>query len=296
MPESAATHAPAAGPHGGVGSLGPRLRSRPLPRLTWWHTLVVSTRTAFADLAATHTPASWMLGWLGRVLMQVIFFALIGVLLGDPAAVRYLFIGNAVLLTAMETMLVVASTTWERRAGTLPLLVAAPGRLWPVFVGRSVQWMPSGVATASVALFIVGPFFGVRFDALSGALTFLLLVLVALTTYGFGLTVSAVVLRFMTLRNWATNLSYTFMMLVCGVVVPVGFWPIPVQTIAQTIPLTHALAAIRELIDAPTGSHVLVHTGLAVLTGALWFIIAAALLEQLAESGRRTGAIEFADD
>ena len=51
----------------------------------------------------------------------------------------------------------IASTTWERNAGTLPLLIAAPGPLWPVFVGRSVQWLPSGTAerAGAAAAFVV---------------------------------------------------------------------------------------------------------------------------------------------
>ncbi|MEJ7702864.1 MAG: hypothetical protein WKF47_04025 [Geodermatophilaceae bacterium] len=62
---------------------------------------------------------------------QVIFFALIGRLLDSPEAAAYLLVGNAVMIAALEAMMVVASTTWERRAGTLPLLIAAPSR-WPL--------------------------------------------------------------------------------------------------------------------------------------------------------------------
>lgn len=265
--------------------------------ITWWRVLVAATANAWADLKVTFTPLTWTLGWLGRVVMQVIFFALIGQLLGSPDDVRFLFVGNAVMATAMEAMLVVASTTWERRAGTFPLLVAAPGPLWPVFVGRSLQWLPSGVATASVALFAVGPAFGVRWTLLEGVAAFALLILVALATYGFGLSVAAVVLRVMRIRNLASNLSYTFMMLVCGVVVPVTFWPAPVQIIAQGLPLTHALRGIRQLA-APTPADpavVLLDAGIAVLVGAAWFVVAARLLTHLAESGRRDGSIEFSD-
>jgi len=266
------------------------------PRGTTARVVLASSRNAWADLAATFTPVTWTLGWLGRIVAQVIFYALIGSLLGSPDRMRYLYIGAAVVATAMETLLVVSTSTRERYSGTLPLLVASPSRLWPVFLGRSVQWLPSGVATATVALFVIGPAFGVRFTLSSGFAAFGVLVLVAITTYGYGLALAALVLRFMRLRNWATNLSYTVMMLICGVTVPLSFWPMWLQGIAQVFPLTHTLHAIR-LLESGTGEPLAILTslGLAVLTSLGWYGLAAFLLERLATSGRRRGSIEFAE-
>ena len=266
------------------------------PRGTTARVVLASSRNAWADLAATFTPVTWTLGWLGRIVAQVIFYALIGSLLGSPDRMRYLYIGAAVVATAMETLLVVSTSTRERYSGTLPLLVASPSRLWPVFLGRSVQWLPSGVATATVALFVIGPAFGVRFTLSSGFAAFGVLVLVAITTYGYGLALAALVLRFMRLRNWATNLSYTVMMLICGVTVPLSFWPMWLQGIAQVFPLTHTLHAIR-LLESGTGEPLTILTslGLAVLTSLGWYGLAAFLLERLATSGRRRGSIEFAE-
>lgn len=267
-----------------------------LPRGTTWRVVAASTRNAWADLAAIYTPLTWTVGWLGRIAAQVIFYALIGELLGSPEQVRYLYIGAAVVATAMETLLVVATTTRERYSGTLPLLVASPSRLWPVFLGRSVQWMPSGIATASVALFVIGPAFGVRFGWANGVAAFAIVVLVALTTYGYALALAALVLRFMRLRNWATNLSYTLMTLVCGVTVPTAFWPLWVQVVAELFPLTHLLDAIRHLeAGDSTTLHILSDVGLGIVTGLGWYVIGALSLERLASNGRREGTIEFAD-
>ena len=268
----------------------------PMPRGTTVRVVLASTRNAWGDLSATFTPLSWTLGWLGRIIAQVVFYALIGSLLGSPDRIRYLFIGSAVLATAMEALLVVSTTTRERYSGTLPLLVASPTRLWPVFLGRSVQWLPSGVATATVALFVVGHAFGVSFTIGDGFAAFGVLLLVAITTYGYGLALAAMVLRFMRLRNWATNLSYTVMMLVCGVMVPLTFWPAWVQWIAQIFPLTHTLEVIRLLESGSyTASAVLMHLGLSLLVALVWYAIGALLLERLAATGRRDGTIEFAE-
>jgi ABC-2 type transport system permease protein len=89
------------------------------------------------------------------------------------------------------------------------------------------------------------------------------------------------------------------MMLICGVMVPVGSWPGWVQGLARAIPLTHALAAVRTLTAAPPGTPLAgkVTTGcaLALTAGLGWLAIAAVLLEVLAAIGRRTGSIEFVD-
>jgi len=179
------------------------------------------------------------------------------------------------------------------------ILVAAPCRLWPVFVGRSLQGLPSGVATATVALFAVGPAFGVGWTSGRAAAAFGCLIVVAATTYCLGLAVAAVVLAATNLRNLASNLSYTGMMLVCGVMVPVGFWPGWVQALAHAIPLTHGLAAIRTLATPPDGTSVAgsvaTTCALAVAVGLGWLVTAAVLLECLAALGRRRGSIELAD-
>jgi ABC-2 type transport system permease protein len=258
-----------------------------------------SAANAWADMWVMYSPLSWCVGWLSRVLLQVVFFAMIGLLLDSPAAVQFLFIGNAVMTAAMEALTSIATSTWERRQGTMPLLVAAPTRLWPVFAGRSVQWLPSGILTASVALFALGPAFGVRWT-LDRALAALgCLVVVAITTYCLAMAVAAIVLAVMELSNVISGIVQVGMMVICGVMVPVSFWPGWVQGLAQALPLTHGLAAVRRLADPPPHGVAAGEVGLALLLagglGAAWLLLAALLLERLAAAGRRTGSIEFAD-
>ncbi len=245
------------------------------------------------------SPLTWSLGWVGRVLVQVVFFALIGLLLDSDDAVRYLFIGNAVMITAMEATMSVTTATWERRQGTLPLLVAAPTRLWPVFVGRSLQWLPTGVITASVALFALGPAFGVGWTPTRALTVLACLVVVAMATYCFALLLGALVLSAMDLHNVISNVAQATTMLIAGVMVPMTFWPGWVQAAAQALPLTHGLAAIRTVIDSPTvapvAGEVMIGLLVTIGVGAAWLLVAALLLEYLAVTGRRSGSIEFAE-
>jgi ABC-2 type transport system permease protein len=244
------------------------------------------------------TPASWTFGYLSRLLTQVIFFALIGVLLDSPDLVRFLFIGNAVVFMAFEAFISVATTTWERRQGTLPLLVAAPLPLWPVFVGRSVQWLPTGLLSSSAALFALGPFFGVTWRLTQALAVCAALVVIGVSMYCMALVFGALVLAAMEMRNVVYNVATTAMMMICGVMVPLAFWPDWVGAVANAVPLTHGLTAIRTLAESPSvgpvarevGTHLLVAVGI----GAVWLIAAAVLLERLAALGRRSGSIDFA--
>jgi ABC-2 type transport system permease protein len=253
-----------------------------------------SAVSGFADFATMFTWRTWSTAWLGRVIMQVMFFALIGLLLGDADAVRFLLIGNAVMIAATESLMTVASTTWERRAGTLPLLVASPASPLTVFVGRSVQWIPSGVGSSTVAFFVVAAVFGIDLPWPRALLVPPLIVVVAVSAYLFGSFLGALVLRAMDARNMVSNVAIWTMMAICGVNVPVDFWPGAVQRVASVLPVTHGLGAIRHHLDGASTAVVLQGVGLELLVGLGWFTLALLSIRRLVNHGRREGTIEYA--
>lgn len=254
-----------------------------------------SARVALADLQTVYTPFTWSVGWLGRIIMQVIFFALIGLLLGSEDAIRFLFIGQAVMVCVVECFMAVPSTTWERKTGTLALLVSSPGRLWPVFVGRSLQWLPSGIATSTIVMFAIGPLFGVTWSLGGAAIAVGVLVLVASSMYAVALSVAAVVLRGPRWRNVASNLSHGIVMLLCGVTVPAAIWPQWVQGIAQSLPLSHGLTAIRDLQAGAVFADTVPAIALTAVTGACWYFVAIIAFTLFGEAGRRDGSIDFSE-
>lgn len=264
--------------------------------MTTARVLRASLDVARSELRQVYTWRTWLFAWLVRVLAQATFFTLIGLLLDSPERLRYLIVGNAVMLAVIEAMFVVPSTTWERRTGSLPLLVAAPASTATTFVGRSLMWLPSGIATSSIALLALGPVFGVSWTPGSAVAAIGCVVVIACSTYCFGLVFAAVVLRAMDVRNVVSNVVWLSLMTVTGVQVPTSFWPAPVEWAAQVLPVTHGLLAVRMLAEggADAGA-VLARVGLEAAVGALWLVVAALLLRQLAESGRRDGSIEFAD-
>ncbi|MEG8183197.1 ABC transporter permease [Nocardia terpenica] len=263
-------------------------------RLIFLRIIKYSAANAFADMRAVYTWKTWVFGWLGRMLAQVAYFVVLGHAIGGSAGARYLVIGNALMTSVIESLSVIASSAWERQAGTLALIAASPARPTWVFVGRSLQWPISGIATSLVALFTLGPIFGAHWAVGQVAPVVCIVVLTAVTTYFWGLFLAALILNTSGLRNVVSNVAYLTMMAVCGVQVPVDYWPRWVGIAADAIPLTHLVAALRALADGDGATHIvaLALRGLAV--GFCWLIAADWAFRRLLSRGKVAGTIDFA--
>lgn len=254
-----------------------------------------SVHCAMADMRVIYTWRTWSFAWLSRILTQVAFFALIGRLLNSPERTHFLLVGNAVYIVALVAMQVCASSAWERQTGTLPLLIASPSHPFVIFVGRSVQWLLDGTACATVSLFVLGPVFGVDLPMPRALLTVPVIALTGVSTYCFGLFLSGFVLRRLESRNLVSGVSGLVLMLLCGVQTPTDFWPAPFQYLADALPLTHGLRAIRHLLDGAPVAAVSTQIGLELCVAAGWLLTAALTFRTLTEGGRKDGSIEYGD-
>lgn len=247
-----------------------------------------------AEFRLVYTWKTWLSGWLLRLLTQVAFFALIGRLLGSLAEMRYIVVGNAVALITLEAMVVIASSAWERQQGTLPLLVAAPAGHALVYLGRGVQWLVTGMVSATTALVLLPFLLGVPLPWPRALAAFPVLALVGVSSYCLGCFLASVVLRFLALQWLILNLGYLVPMTIGGVNVPVAFWPPWVQAVANALPLTHGLRAVRLLLAGAPAGLVWRQLVAEAAVGACWLLLALISLDRLAEHGRRDGSIEFA--
>ncbi|HUH15919.1 MAG TPA: ABC transporter permease, partial [Gaiellaceae bacterium] len=252
-----------------------------------------AARTGYQDYKVIYTWKTWLAGWYLRVLAQVAFFALIGELLGSRERTHFLLVGTAVFLASAGTFVAVASTAWERWSGTLPLLVASPTRPVLVFSTRSLYFVVDAVLTSLGAFFVAAPLFGLELPWPRVLLVVPLVGVVALASYALAIAVGGIAVRLPSVRNVASNVTTLTMLTVCGVVVPVGFYPAPVQWLAQALPLTHGLAAVRDLLAGEPLAALLPNVGLEVLVGLAWLGVALLTFDRLASSGRRDGSIEF---
>jgi ABC-2 type transport system permease protein len=190
-----------------------------------------AVRSGFQDYQIIYTWKTWLAGWYVRVLAQVIFFALIGRLLGSDAQTHFLLVGNAAMLAAMAGIWGgINMTGWERGTGTLPLLVASPSSPVIVFASRG--------------LYLVA------------------------------------------------NVGLVLLMTLCGVNVPLQSYPAPVYWIAQFLPLTHGLSAIRAVLDGDLG----IAGQQALLEAAVglgWLALCLVTFERFVRHGRNEGTLDL---
>ena len=191
---------------------------------------------------------------LVRLLSQVFFYTLIGVLVADEDFTRYIVIGAALATCIAETMLATASTCWDRYQGTIETLVSSPIAPGPFFFGRSLQWPLSAMATTSIALLVVPPFFNVYWSLWQIPVLIGIVVLTCLSTHCMTLLIASLTLVYDQARNVTGTMTTLSTTAVCGAMVPVDFWPEPVQWIAQALPITHGLSAVRARARSSQGS------------------------------------------
>lgn len=249
--------------------------------------------SGFRDFGGTYTIWSWLFGLCLRMLAQVAFFASLGRLLGSDDQVEFLLVGNAVMVAASASLTVAVATTWERGAGTLPLLVASPTSPLLVLMARSVWFIANGVITSLGAFLVVAPLFDVGLPLARVPALVALDLLVAASMYGAGAFLGGVVLRAPGTRRTIANVARMTVMAFCGVSVPRDYFPEAVQRVSDVLPLAHGLDAVRELFGPARTGQILEAAALELAVGCLWLALAAATFGWLANAGRRDGSIVF---
>lgn len=245
------------------------------------------------DYGSIYTWRSWLGGWFLRVLAQVSFFALIGRLLGAEQQTWFLLVGNAVMLAAMEGVWALNMVSWERSAGTLPLLAASPTSPVLVLASRGVYLIADGSISALGALFVLGPLFGLPLPWPRVLLVIPLTILVGASAYCFGTFLGGVILAYRGVNSLVANVGLVAVMTLCGINVPLDAYPGPIAVISQCLPVTHGLIGVRDVLAgnlAGAGAQALLEAAVA----ACWLGICLLTFRWFVYRGRRSGSLEYA--
>jgi ABC-2 type transport system permease protein len=248
---------------------------------------------ALQDLQGVYSWRSWIVEWITRAAGQIVFFVMIGRLVGSARAVHFLLVGNVVAIAARSIFLAVPSTVWERYAGTLPLLVAAPASPVVVFLGRSVEWILDGLVSSVVALAVLAPLFDLPLPWPEAILFVPLMVVTCLSVYMLATFFGSLALRLVDGRNLIGITMSTSLLLLCGVNVSLDTLPAILRGMAHFVPLTHGLLAVRALVAEAGVATVAAHAAAELGVGLLWAAIAISSFRHFAEGGRKDGSIEF---
>ena len=150
------------------------------------------------------------------------------------------------------------------------------------------------VLSGLLGLFIIGPIFGLHFPWPRVLLVVPLTTLVGLSAYCFSTFLAGVILRKREGQGLVVNTTIVMLMALCGVNVPVSFFPTWLEWLASLLPITNGLEAIRDTVNGAPAATIAwnVLAELAVATG--WLSLALATFGRFIGHGRRDGSLEYA--
>jgi ABC-2 type transport system permease protein len=224
-------------------------------------------------------------------IFQILFFAYLGRYSGVKND-AFFVVGNAVQASAMSGVFAATmAIANERQMQTLSPLLATPANRFAIFMGRALPVIASGLLVSAWGL-LVGRLLLDFHPSLSGlpALGLVVVVSVASCT-GFGLTLGSIGMRARDVFITA-NVAYNLMWLLCGVNIPLDRLPGWMAQIGRLLPLTHGIAAAREIAAGASLGSVsgLVWTEAGI--GVAYATIAFGLVRWFEFEGRRRASLE----
>ncbi len=156
-------------------------------------------------------------------------------------------------------------------------LLATPLQIGDIVMGE-LLWCAVKGAISAVAIVLVAAFFG----AVDWAWAWLALPIILLTGFVFGAMALAVTAlsRSYDFFMYYFTLAITPMFLFCGVFYPLHSLPQLAQTLAELLPLTHAVLLLRPLLTGHLPSQVPLHLAVLGAYGLFGYGIAAYLLRR----------------
>jgi ABC-2 type transport system permease protein len=255
----------------------------------WFRTFFVGGVIAYRGLFNWIRPAMYIPTMLGSPLFQVIFFTKLGQYAHAEPADFYI-VGNATQACAMSCVYgMTMAVANERWFGTLGPLLASPANRAAVFLGRGVPVMANGLLVSAFTYLVGALLLGFRpGTAAILPLAAILVVTVASCTC-FGMLLGAIGLRAKDFF-FVANLAYFLMLLFCGVNIPLADLPGWMSAIGRCLPLTHGIAAAREVAAGASLNDV---TGLVATEAgiAVAYAAAAYLLFRILERESRRSAV-----
>lgn len=240
---------------------------------------------------------NWISPWsyvpvvLGTPLFIILFFTY----LGRYTALRgetFFVVGNAIYVSTTSAIYgSIMAISNERFFGTLPALLATPASRVAIFLGRAVPYVVNGILVsafgfaASALLLDFHPRAG-RLPALALATA-----VSVLSCTGFGMMLGSIGLRARDVF-FIGNAVNMVVILLCGVNVPPGLLPAALRAIGKGLPLTHGIAAARDVVAGQSVGSVqgLLWTELAI--GAAYAAAGYALFRLFELEGRRRASLE----
>jgi len=247
---------------------------------------------SFRGLFSWLHPALFIPTLIVPPLFQVLFFAYLG-RAAELESDTFYVVGNSIQLAALPGLFATSQAiAGERRAQTLAHLLASPASRLALFLGRSLPVMAIGVLV-SLSSFAFGVLV-LDVEIAAGALPLLVLTMAsaAFSCAALGVAHAAIALRVRELAVFS-NLVFAVLLVFCGVNVPLDDLPEWMSTIAQALPVTHAVEAGRDVVAGAAFHDVAGLLGAEVAIGATYLLLGLALLRYYEHVARRRATLEL---
>lgn len=260
---------------------------------TWLRIFFIGGAISFRALFAWIRPWVYVPTLVVGPTTQVLFFAY----LGRTAHLRndeWFVVGNAVQSASLASLFGMGfAIDGERWMQTLSAILATPADRAALFLGRTLPVL-ANAAVSSATGFVGGALFlGFRPPLASLPGLALLVVLASFACTGLGMVMGAIGLRTRDIAIVA-NLALAVLLIFCGVNVPLYKLPGWMHTIAEGLPMTHAIAAARRVADGASlgsvGDSILVE----LVLGFAYLLAGLGLLRYFELQGRRHGTLDRA--
>jgi ABC-2 type transport system permease protein len=252
-----------------------------------------SALISVADFFALYPLREYVTAWLPRGLFQLAFFALVAQFIGGSQFAAFALVGTAAQVTYQSVFTTVTSSVIrEQGVGTVPLLVAAPMNPLLVFTARNAAMAGHGVLSGMLPLVVALTFIGIPFDPIRIVGSILVLGVVALGAYGFGVLLGSAALWWRGYHNVLSSFAGTIVTILCGAYIPRQTLPDWAHALGETLPVTHGLEAMRMTLAGSfdrVGPEVALELVIAV--GSL--VIAQLAVRRFLVRARRSGTLDF---
>lgn len=201
---------------------------------------------------------------------------------GTADYMTYMILGAAILTFTIRIVLGVSrSLITERREGTLESLLLASTQHQAYFMGIVLLYMILSLGETTVILLATWPL-GLNLTHINWATLLLALPVTVLGLLGVAMVLGAFML--VTGDTYLLqNTLFAVLTLICGFFFPLEYLPLPIQWLAQMVPVTGGLnlmraALLRGLTPVDVGQDVLVYSLLSIgyVLAGLWLIRRAA--------------------
>ncbi|HET7388500.1 MAG TPA: ABC transporter permease [Nocardioidaceae bacterium] len=241
---------------------------------------------------------NWLSPWiyipslLVAPIVQILLFAYMGRSAGVGSDAFYV-IGNAVQYSAIPCLFAMANTVaGERWTQTLGIVLVTPARRIPLFLGRSLPVLANGWLVSMFSLVVGSLLLGVSIPASAWLPLALVVAIAAASCTGLGLANAAIGLR---VRETAvmSNVLFGLLLIFCGANIALSALPGWMAAVGHWLPLSHAIAAARDLASGASLGDVSgllwQEVGLGVLYGAFGLL----MLRVFEFEGRRRATLEI---